>query len=267
MSQPSVSRSLSRVAQPVPQISIVVPCYNEAENVAPLVEAVARAMAFYTWEMIFVDDNSPDGTIAVVRAVAANDSRVRGIRRIGRRGLSSAVIEGALSSSAPIVAVMDGDLQHDEACLVPMVEAVSSGDYDLAVASRHLEGGGREGLANNWRRFLSQSGTWGARYLLNVPLTDPMSGFFVIGRDRFDRLAPSLSGKGFKILLDLVLTDKGEEGLRVHETPMAFRPRHAGQSKLGADAMVSFARLVALTLCLRALRASSRLFGRLAGRR
>ncbi|MBO1325897.1 glycosyltransferase family 2 protein [Acetobacter sp. TBRC 12305] len=224
-------------------ISIVVPCYNEAANVRPLVAALQAALAGRRWEVVFVDDHSPDGTIDVVRALAREDARVRGMCRIGRRGLSSAVIEGVLSSSAPVVAVMDGDLQHDESRLPALLDAVLSGECDLAVGSRHVEGGSNEGLANAWRHALSDGGIWLAQRVLPVKLTDPMSGFFAVRQEVFERIAPNLSGTGFKILLDLVLSS--DAPLRVREVACGFRPRLAGESKLDVLVMLQFGALLA----------------------
>src|SRR6185503_15626890 len=133
-------------------------CYNERPNVAPLIARLDSALYGLRWEVVYVDDNSPDGTAAEVRRIAQTDPRVRCIRRIGRRGLSSAVIEGALSSSAQFVAVIDGDLQHDEARLPDMLAALQGGNYDLAVGSRHVKGGDNSGLANRWRHALSDGG-------------------------------------------------------------------------------------------------------------
>ena len=104
-----------------PVLSVIVPCYNERPNVAPMIAKLDAALAGIAWEVIYVDDNSPDGTAPEVRRIAQHDPRVRCIRRIGRRGLASAVIEGALSSSADYVAVIDGDLQHDETRLPVML--------------------------------------------------------------------------------------------------------------------------------------------------
>ncbi|MEJ1978239.1 MAG: glycosyltransferase [Acetobacteraceae bacterium] len=120
-----------------PELTVVVPCYNEAANVAPLVARLEAALAGLRWEVVFVDDDSPDGTAATVRAIAAADPRVRCLRRMGRRGLSSAVVEGALSSSAAYIAVIDGDLQHDETRLPDLLAAVRAG-ADIAVGSRHV---------------------------------------------------------------------------------------------------------------------------------
>ncbi|HTW26902.1 MAG TPA: glycosyltransferase, partial [Acetobacteraceae bacterium] len=155
-------------------LTVVVPCYNERLNVAPLVERLHRALTGLAWEVVFVDDNSPDGTAEAVRGLARTDPRVRCLRRIGRRGLASAVIEGALSSSADCVAVMDGDLQHDETLLPAMMRALRDG-HDLAVGSRHVTGGDTAGLAGAWRERLSSLGTRVARLLLPVALSDPMS--------------------------------------------------------------------------------------------
>lgn len=194
------------------------------------------------WEVLFVDDDSPDGTAALVRAIGANDSRVRCIRRIARRGLSSAVIEGALASSAAYVAVMDGDLQHDEARLPAMLTILRAGAADLVVGSRHVAGGDTAGLGSARRQFFSHLGLATARLFLPVPLSDPMSGFFMMPRPLFEALAKRLTGSGFKIMLDLVLAGGAE--LRVREIPIVFRPRLSGESKLDVQVVVQFAALL-----------------------
>jgi len=228
-------------------ITVVVPCYNEAPNVPVLVEALDRAMIGCCWEVVFVDDNSPDGTAGVVSEIARRDARVRVIRRVGRRGLSTAVIEGFLSSSAPVLAVMDGDLQHDEANLVPMMRLISAGDADIVVASRHVAGGTNAGLSGSWRRVLSDSGIRAAQMILPHRLTDPMSGFFAIRRVTFLEVLPSLSGTGFKILLDLVMSSG--KRTRIVEVPSVFRPRLAGESKLDVVVLLQFAMMLADKLC------------------
>jgi len=225
-----------------PELSVVVPCYNERPNVAPMIAKLDAALRGIDWEVIYVDDNSPDGTTAEVRRIARIDPRVRCIRRVGRRGLATAVIEGALSSSATYVAVIDGDLQHDETRLPVMLAELRSGNYDLAVASRHVEGGDNAGLANKWRHILSDGGIWMARTIMPVPLTDPMSGFFMLRREMFEQLATQLTGQGFKILLDLVLSAPTPP--RVKEVPATFHERVAGESKLDAQVMLQFAGLL-----------------------
>jgi dolichol-phosphate mannosyltransferase len=225
-----------------PTLSVVVPCYNERANVAPMIASLHHALEGIDWEVIYVDDDSPDGTTAEVRRIAQTDPRVRCIRRIGRRGLASAVIEGALSSSATYVAVIDGDMQHDETRLPVMLAALQGGSYDLAVASRHVEGGDNAGLANRWRHALSDGGIRLAQFFLPTPLSDPMSGFFMLPRPLFEELARHLTGQGFKILLDLVLSAPAP--LRVIEIPAEFRARVSGESKLDALVLVQFGALL-----------------------
>jgi dolichol-phosphate mannosyltransferase len=224
------------------ELSIVVPCYNERPNVAPLIAKLDAALTGIAWEVIYVDDNSPDGTADEVRRIAVTDARVRCIRRIGRRGLSSAVIEGVMSSSAPYVAVMDGDLQHDEAALPQMLAALRDGGCELAVASRYVAGGDSAGLGTRWRHALSDGGIWLAHAVLPVKLGDPMSGFFMMPRPIFEKLTPQLTGNGFKILLDLVLSAPAP--LRVREIPSEFRPRVAGESKLDILVLTQFVGLL-----------------------
>jgi dolichol-phosphate mannosyltransferase len=240
-SAPSLS-GVPTSARGAPELTVVVPCYNERPNVAPLITRLDAALYGIAWEVVYVDDNSPDGTAAEVRRIAQTDPRVRCIRRIGRRGLASAVIEGALSSSARFVAVIDGDLQHDETRLPDMLAALRTGHYDLAVGSRHVAGGDTAGLANRWRHLLSDGGIRLARFFLPVRLTDPMSGFFMLPRPLFETLAASVTGQGFKILLDLALSSPAP--LRVTEIPVVFHERAAGESKLDALVLVQFAGLL-----------------------
>ena len=227
---------------PTPELSIIVPCYNERANVAPLAAKLAAALPTIVWEAIFVDDDSPDGTAAEIRRLAATDPRIRCIRRIGRRGLASAVIEGALASSAPTIAVIDGDLQHDEAALPAMLARLHEGDTDVVVASRFATGGDAAGLANTQRLALSNLGIRLATLMLGTTLTDPMSGYFLLPRDLFERLAPRLTGQGFKILLDILLSSPTR--LRVAEIGVHFRARTEGESKLNPLVLVQFLALL-----------------------
>src|ERR1700728_1239655 len=168
-------------ARPAPELSIIVPTFNERTNVPLLVERLERLLAAYDWQVVFVDDNSPDGTAAAARAIGEGDSRVRCIRRIARRGLAGACLEGMLASEARFVAVMDADLQHDETLLTGMLARLRPGDVDLAVASRYVGDGSARGLAGR-RASYSRWSTDLARKLLRVSLTDPMSGFFMLRR-------------------------------------------------------------------------------------
>ena len=223
------------------ELTVVVPCYNERPNVRILVDRLSSVLAGRNWEVVFVDDNSPDGTYAEVRSLAVANPRVRCIRRVGRRGLASAVIEGALSSSAAYVAVIDGDLQHDETRLPEMLRLLAHDACDIVIASRYVDGGSSQGLAGNWRHRLSETGIQMAQTLLPVRLTDPMSGFFMIRQEAFERNASRLTGQGFKILLDLLLSDRQ---LRITEIPSVFHQRVAGESKLDALVLVQFAALL-----------------------
>jgi dolichol-phosphate mannosyltransferase len=224
-----------------PELSVVVPTLNEGANVVLLVERLRNALAGCRWEALFVDDNSPDGTAALVRTIGETDGRVRCIRRIGRRGLAGACLEGMLASQARFVAVMDADLQHDETLLVAMLTRLRAGDADLAVASRYSEGGSADSLSAH-RARMSRWSTRLAQFFLGVDLSDPMSGFFMIRRAAFEALAPRLSSQGFKILLDIVATARG--GLRIVELPFVFRERLHGESKLDTRIALDFAALV-----------------------
>jgi dolichol-phosphate mannosyltransferase len=224
------------------ELTVVVPCYNELANVAPMIGRLDAALAGLAWEAIFVDDDSPDGTAGAVRAAAARDPRIRCIRRVGRRGLASAVIEGALASSARFVAVIDGDLQHDETRLPVMLAALRAGEADVVVASRFAAGGDAAGLSSAFRHRLSQTAIGVAGLMLPVRLTDPMSGFFMLSQQDFERVAPRLTGEGFKILLDLLLSWPGKP--RVREVGASFRPRMEGESKLSPLVMLQFAALL-----------------------
>jgi dolichol-phosphate mannosyltransferase len=224
-----------------PALSVVVPTFNERDNVTTLFRRLETALAGKAWEVIFVDDNSPDGTWDVVRGLARQDSRVRCIRRIGRRGLSGACIEGILASSAPCAAVIDADLQHDETQLPKMLALLEAGAADLVVGSRYIEGGSADSF-DKQRAGASQLATEVARRVLRVKIADPMSGFFMIRRDRFEQLAPQLSTQGFKILLDIVATARGE--LRVKEIPYTFGSRLHGESKLDSMVALDFLGLV-----------------------
>jgi dolichol-phosphate mannosyltransferase len=228
-------------AAATPELSVVVPTFNERDNVTALLRKLEAALQGIAWEVIYVDDNSPDGTWDVVRALARQDARVRCIRRIGRRGLSGACIEGILASSAPCAAVIDADLQHDEMQLPKMLTLLQGGEADLVVGSRYIEGGSAESF-DRQRAGFSMLATQVAKRALRVDVADPMSGFFAIRRDRFEQLAPELSTQGFKILLDIIATARGS--LRIREIPYSFGARLHGESKLDSMVAMDFLGLV-----------------------
>ncbi|MXO74244.1 glycosyltransferase [Altererythrobacter aerius] len=223
-------------------LAIVLPTLNERENIAPLVARIEGALGPDGWEVIVVDDNSPDGTADAARALAVADPRVRVIQRFGRRGLASAAIEGMCATAAPLVAVMDADHQHDPALLPAMRAAIEAGVCDIAVASRFVEGGTAAGLSSETREKGSRLANRLARKVTGVELTDPMSGYFMLRTDALRSVAPRLSGIGFKILLDLLAA--AAPPLRVKELPLQFAERRSGESKL--DSAVAFEFLVGL---------------------
>ena len=225
----------------LPQLSVVVPTFNERDNVTTLFRRLEKTLAGIPFEAIFVDDNSPDGTWQVLRELSREDGRVRCIRRIGRRGLSGACIEGILASSAPCAAVIDADLQHDETQLPKMLSLLQGGEFDLVIGSRYIEGGSADSF-NRHRAGASALATEVAKRALKVEVADPMSGFFMIRRDRFEQLAPQLSTQGFKILLDVVATAHG--ALRIKEVPYTFGSRLHGESKLDSMVALDFLGLV-----------------------
>jgi dolichol-phosphate mannosyltransferase len=230
--------------EPGVALSVVIPTFKERGNVAELVRRLDIALAGIRWEAIFVDDNSPDGTSDAVKEIAARDTRVRCLRRVGRRGLAGACIEGMLSSSAPVVAVMDADLQHDETVLPKMLAKLTGGDFDLVAATRYVEGGNAESFGET-RGAISRIATKITHSALGISLSDPMSGFFMMRRDKFDQIVPRLSPAGFKILLDIVTAG---DHLRIAEQPFVFGTRHAGESKFNIQVGVEFLGLLVAKL-------------------
>jgi dolichol-phosphate mannosyltransferase len=221
---------------PSPLLSVVVPTFKERGNVAELVRRLDVGLAGIAWEAIFVDDNSPDGTASAVKEIAEADPRVRCIKRVGRRGLAGACIEGMLSSAAPYVAVIDADLQHDEKVLPAMLAKAQAG-ADLVAATRYVEGGSAASFSDG-RGFISRLATKMTNTLVGTPLSDPMSGFFLMRRASFDDIAPRLSPTGFKILLDIAAT--GGKKLKIAEQAYSFGERFAGESKFNAQVGVEF---------------------------
>jgi len=222
----------------LPELAIVIPTLNERANVSVLVQQLARALNGISWEAIFVDDDSADGTIDEVRRIAGRDARIRGIRRISRRGLAGAALEGMLSTSAEFIVVMDGDLQHDETRIAEMLSLLQKGDADVVVASRYCEAGTEVSGLSQMRQFGSGFATRLAQMLLKTKLSDPLSGFFMLRRDVLDRAAHKLSPQGFKILLDVLASSPSP--LRIREMPFSFRPRLHGESKLDSAVVLEY---------------------------
>ena len=236
-----VDQPLSTVFARPAELAIVIPTFNEASNVELLVEAIDQALPGVGWEVLFVDDDSPDGTAARVRDLAQVDRRVRVVHRYGRRGLSSACVEGIMASAAPYIIVMDADFQHDEVLLPEMLETLREEKHDLVVGSRYVDGGS-VGEWGRGRHVASQAATWMATRLTGTPIADPMSGFFGIRRDAFLRSLPNLSSIGFKILLDIAASAPAP--LSVKELPYTFRNRQRGESKLNSLVLWEYLQLL-----------------------
>ena len=225
------------------ELTVVVPTFNERANVDRLVAKLDACLTGVAWQAIFVDDNSPDGTAAAVKALAARDPRLQCLRRVGRRGLAGAVVEGILASAAPFVAVIDGDLQHDETVLPLMLRTLREGHADLVIASRYAgEGASDSGLDGSVRRAGSNLANRLGRMVLRQDVSDPVSGFFMARREVVERVAPKLATEGFKILFDLIASQT--EPLRIVEAPYAFREREAGGSKLDKRIVIDYLGLV-----------------------
>lgn len=222
-------------------LTIVVPTFNEVGNVEPLVQRLGAALGDLAWEVVFVDDDSTDGTAAAVRRLSEKHDNVRLIVRVGRRGLASAAVEGMLSSTAPVLAVMDGDLQHDPAVLPGMLARIEHNNLDIVVASRFAGGSQVDGLSDS-RRMLSRIGNSIARRVARADLTDPLTGYFMLRQSLLDEVVHDLTGTGFKILLDIFAS--ADRKLRYEEVPMTFHERHSGESKLDFSVMLAFGAMV-----------------------
>lgn len=220
-----------------PEISIIIPTFNERANIAPLVKAVGKALGTIPWEIIVVDDDSPDQTFSEVANLSRAEPRLRCLRRVGRRGLSSAVIEGALVANGGVIAVMDADFQHDERILRQMYEKLVAAQADIVVATRYGEGGGI-GEWDATRARMSDLATRMACMLVGNQTSDPMSGFFMVRREIFSSVIYDLSQQGYKILLDII--SSAHVPLKIEEVPYVFRTRKAGDSKISVMVLAQF---------------------------
>lgn len=238
-----------------PSVSVIVPTFNERDNIPVLVERLSITLADFDYEIVVVDDDSPDRTWEVVEELATDHPRLRLLRRVGRRGLSSAVTDGMAAATGSVLAVLDGDLQHDEAVLPQLVSTILDDGYDLCVGSREAPGGGY-GSFSRGRRLVSWIGATLARLLVGTTVSDPMSGYFAVSRARFEAVRSTVNPLGFKIMLELLA--RGERP-RVAEVGYQFRVRTRGETKLTTS--VVWAYLQALTsLALARVKTSPRVF-------
>lgn len=220
-----------------PRVSVIVPTYNEAENITETLNRLRVTLRDWSYEIIVVDDNSPDGTWRIARSYRATDANVRVIRRLNDRGLSSAVLAGMAVADGEALAVIDADGQHDESVLGEMLRPVLAGTAEVCVGTRSNERGGSYGKWTRRRQFASWAAAGLARLLLPQAkrTTDPLSGYFVLSRDAYERVAPTINPRGFKILLEFI---GRSDDLTVAEVGYQFRPRRHGETKLsGAIAL------------------------------
>ena len=219
--------------------SLVVPTFNERRNIGPLIgriEVVLKQEPI-DFEIIIVDDNSPDETWRLAQEIAGEDSHLRVIRREGARGLATAVVEGWKAAKGDIWGVIDADLQHPPEILPDLLGPILKGRSDIVIASRHTSGGG-VGEWNLPRRFVSRGAAAIAFLLLPQILRltqDPMSGFFLMKRSVVD--SALLKPRGYKILLEILA--KGNYR-RIIEVPYVFEKRENGKSKLGPKQYLEF---------------------------
>jgi cellulose synthase/poly-beta-1,6-N-acetylglucosamine synthase-like glycosyltransferase len=226
-------------------LSIILPTYNEAKNLPELLKRIVDVMDSTKYEVIVVDDNSPDKTWEIAQGLQKDYSMLRVIRRVGRRGLSSAVLEGFDLATGDVLLVMDSDLQHDPALILKLGNFVARG-ADIAVASRYMKGGS----VGEWvrgRRLLSKTATWIAQIIPPVRVSDPMSGFFALKASDYRLIRPMLRPTGFKILFE-ILGHLPSSSIAV-EVPLVFKMRLYGESKLSFAVQMQFLlQLVRITL-------------------
>ncbi len=220
--------------------SLIIPTYNEKENIALLLDRVCGVLVEEEFETIVVDDDSPDLTWRIVESYAVKDHRIKLTRRTGERGLSRAVIQGFNQAKSPILGVMDADLSHDHRILPKMIEAIREEDYDLVVGSRRIPGGG----ADKWpwyRKISSDIATLVAKHFLNIGLSDPMSGYFLIKKELFEKIKHEIDPLGYKILLEIYIRSRPQ---RIKEIPFIFKDRKQGYSKVTPKVMMEYLQML-----------------------
>jgi glycosyltransferase involved in cell wall biosynthesis len=207
-------------------LSLIIPTYDEALNIVPLLESLRSALEGREFEIIIVDDDSPDLTWQIAGRYAQRHPEVRVVLRRARKDLSGAVMEGFAASKGDVLGVMDADLSHDPAILIPLWKSIEGG-REIAVGSRRIPGGG----ADRWprrRRLCSSFATALARLSMGAPLSDPMSGYFMIRRSLYERIRDAVRPKGYKILLEIVARSHTDS---IAEVPFVFKDRRQGYSK------------------------------------
>ena len=214
-------------------VSIVLPTYNEKDNVSLIVDKINQALKGIKHEIIIVDDNSPDGTYDIAKEISKTNKTIHPYKRTNDRGLSSAVVKGFHLARGDYLFVMDADMQHDENILPQLIDGLKNGS-DVAIGSRKTKGGGIE----NWsliRRFISWGATMLAKIVLPQGVSDPMSGYFGITQKYFQEIVDQINSRGFKILLEVLAVSKRKN---IVEVGYVFKPRIHGESKLSGKVML-----------------------------
>jgi dolichol-phosphate mannosyltransferase len=231
------------LTNPLPvELTLVIPTLNESANIEPLLTRLDTTLAGIAWEVFFVDDDSKDGTANLVRNISRKHSNVRVLHRINRRGLSSACIEGIMASSAPYIAVMDADMQHDEAILPQMLAKVRDEHFDIAIGSRNVGNGSMGAAFSKSRVLLSNAGRQLSQIVCGIKIQDPMSGYFLFEREFAEGAVRRMSGYSFKILVDMISASPVTP--KWIEVPYTFRGRLYGESKLDPNTLLEFAILL-----------------------
>lgn len=226
------------------KLSIIVPTYNESQNIVRMLDSIAETLSPYKGsEIIVVDDNSPDGTAEMAKSHAKIIStkkkiRIEIISRNGKFGLSSAIIKGVQYASGDFLVIMDSDFSHPPQVIPSIIQALQDSNYDIVIASRYVKGGSIIGWPFK-RRLMSKGATKIAQYGLGIDVKDPVSGFFAFRRDIISGL--KFDAIGYKMLLEILVKTKGA---RVKEIPYTFTNRRIGASKLDANVMFDYLRAV-----------------------
>lgn len=217
-------------------LSLILPTYNESENLPTLIPMITEALKVVPHEIIIVDDDSPDRTWDVAEKMKKRFPHLRVVRRIGKRGLSSAVTDGFAVAHGKVLMVMDSDGQHDAALLRKLHDAVQKSG-GVAVGSRYMPGGS----VGEWvrdRRILSKMGTHLANAVCRVKVSDPLGGFFAIDQKLYKKIEGQLRPTGFKILLEVLAAVPA--ATRITEIPLIFQMRLKGHSKLSPKVHLQF---------------------------
>lgn len=221
------------------KVSLIIPTLNERENIIFLLKNLKPVLNGDDTEIIVVDDDSPDLTWKIVEDYRQGNNGIAVIRRLGKRSLSGSIIDGFKDAKGQIIGVIDADMSHDITKLPEMIKEIERG-CELVVGSRRIKGGG----AYKWpvhRKLMSDIATFLTKFLLNLKLTDPMSGFFVLDRSLYEKIRDKLSGKGYKILIEIYILGKPQ---KIKEIPFIFKDRHQGYSKLSLKVIIEFFKML-----------------------